>query len=113
MGYSPWGRKEWDTTERLNFLAFTFFDILTAIQGGTSAIIKVKCCVYTSDLSGVVSAALDKMKTQVKAMSNDNPPFWTPLFSWIKGDWWKNLFVIILLIIVLLIWGPCILQCIP
>ena len=43
-------------------------------------------------------------------MSNDIA-FWTSIFSWIKGDWWKNLFVIILLII-MLIWGPCILQCI-
>ena len=25
MGYSPWGRKESDTTERLNFLTFFFF----------------------------------------------------------------------------------------
>ena len=30
------------------------------------------------DLSGNVSAALDDMKNQVKAMSNENIPFWTP-----------------------------------
>ena len=86
-------------------------DMLTATQGGTCAIIKVECCIYIPDLSGKVSATLDDMKNQVKAMSNDNPPFWTSVFSWIKGDWWKNLFVIILLIIIL-IFGPCILQCI-
>ena len=61
-------------------------DILTAAQGGTYAIIKVECCVYIPDLSGNVSATLDDMKNQVKAMSNDNPPFWTSVFSWIKGD---------------------------
>ena len=56
-------------------------------QRGTCGIIKVKCCVYISDLSGNVSAALDNMKNLVKAMSNDNPSFWTLVFSWIKGDW--------------------------
>ena len=73
VGYSPWGHKESDTTERLHFLTFTFFDI--AAQGETYAIIKVKCCVYISDLSGNILATLDNMKNQVKAMSNDNPPF--------------------------------------
>ena len=87
VGYSPRGHKESDTTERLHFLTFTFFDILIAAQGETYAIIKVKCCVYISDLSGNVSAALDNMKNLVKAMSNDNPSFWTLVFSWIKGDW--------------------------
>ena len=47
-------------------------DMLTAVQGGTCAIIKVECCVYIPDLSGNVSAALDDMKKknkkQVRAM---------------------------------------------
>ena len=37
-------------------------DMLTAVQGGTCAIIKVECCVYIPDLSDNVSAALDVMK---------------------------------------------------
>ena len=41
-------------------------DILIAAQGGTCAIIKVECCVYSPDLSGNVSPALDDMKNQVK-----------------------------------------------
>ena len=65
-------------------------DILTAAQGGTCAIIKVECCVYIPDLSGNVSTALDDMKNQVKAMSNENIPFWTSVLSWVKGDWWKT-----------------------
>ena len=40
------------------------FDMLTAAQGGTCAIIKVECCVYIPDLSGNVSVALDDMKTR-------------------------------------------------
>ena len=60
-------------------------DMLTAAQGGTCAIIKVECCVYP-DLSGNVSAALDDMKNRVKAISNENIPFWTLVLSWVKGD---------------------------
>ena len=52
-------------------------DMLTAAQEVTCAIIKVECCVYIPDLSGNVSAALDDMKNQVKAMSNEDIPFWT------------------------------------
>ena len=51
-------------------------DILTAAKGGTCAIIKAECCVYIPDLSGNISATLDDMKGQVKAMSADNLPFW-------------------------------------
>ena len=61
-------------------------DILTAAQGGTCAIIKVECCVYIPDLSGNVSIALDDMKNQVKAMSNEKIPFWTSVLSWMKGN---------------------------
>ena len=53
-------------------------DMLTAAQGGTCVIIKVECC-------GNVSAALHDMKNQVKAMSNENIPFWTSVLSWVEG----------------------------
>ena len=65
-------------------------DILTAAKGGTCAIIKAECCVYIPDLSGNISATLDDMKDQVKAMSDDLP-FWTSVLSWVKGDWWKTI----------------------
>ena len=45
-------------------------DMLTAAQGGACAIIKVEYYVYIPGLSGNVSAALDDMKNQIKAMSN-------------------------------------------
>ena len=87
-------------------------DILTAAQGGTCAIIKVECCVFIPDLSGNVSTALDDMKNQVKAMSNENIPFWTSVLSWVKGDWWKTIFTIVIVALIILLCGPCILQCI-
>ena len=59
---------------------------IVSVQRGTCAIIKVECCVYIPHLSDSVSAALDDMKNQVKAMSNENIPFWTLVLSWVKGD---------------------------
>ena len=80
-------------------------DMLTVAQGGTCAIIKVECC-------GKVSAALDDMKYQVKAMSNEKIPFWTLVLSWVRGDWWKTVFTIVTVALIALLGGPCILQCI-
>ena len=81
-------------------------DILTAAQGGTCAIIKVECCVYIPDLSGNVSTALDDMKNQVKAMSNENIPFWTLVLSWVKGGWWKTVFTTVIVALIALLCGP-------
>ena len=81
-------------------------DILTAAQGGTCAIIKVECCVYIPDLSGNVSTALDDMKNQVKAMSNENIPFWTSVLSCVKGDWWKTIFTTVVVVLIVLLCGP-------
>ena len=81
-------------------------DILTAAQGGTCAIIKVECCVYIPDLPGNVSTALDDMKNQVKAMSNENIPFWTSILSWVKGDWWKTIFTTVIVALIVLLCGP-------
>ena len=60
---------------------------IVSAQGGTCAINNVECCVYIPALSGNISATLDDMKGQVKAMSDDNLPFWTSILSWVKGDW--------------------------
>ena len=84
-------------------------DMFTAAQGGTCAIIKVECCLYIPDLSGNVSAALDVMKNQLKAMSNENIPFWTSVLSWVKGDWWKTIFTIVIVALIVLLCGLCIL----
>ena len=86
-------------------------DILTAAQGGTCAIIKVECCVYIPDLSDNVSTTLDDMKNQVKAMSNENIPFWTSVLSWVKSDWWKTIFTTVIVALIVLLCGPWILQC--
>ena len=85
---------------------------IVSVQRGTCAIIKVECCVYIPDLSGYISATLDDMKGQVKVMSDDNLPFWTSVLSWVKGDWWKTIFTIVIVVLIVLLCGPFILQCI-
>ena len=86
-------------------------DIVTAAQGWTCAIIKVECCVYIPGLSGNVSTALEDMRNKVKAMSNENTPFWTLVLSWVKGDWWKTIVTVVIVILIILVCGPCFLQC--
>ena len=52
------------------------------------------------------------MKGQVKVMSEDNLPFWTLVLSWVKGEWWKTTFTIVIVALIVLLCGPFILQCI-
>ena len=87
-------------------------DMLTAAQGGACGVIKVECCVQIPDLSGDVSAALDDMKNQVKAMSKENIPLWTLVLSWMEDDWWKTVFTIVIVVLIVLLCRPCILQCV-
>ena len=54
---------------------------IVSAQGGTCAINNVECCVYIPALSGNISATLDDMKGQVKAMSDDDLSFWTSVLS--------------------------------
>ena len=83
---------------------------IVSIQSGIR--IKVECCVYIPGISGNISATLDDMKGQVKVMSDDNLPFWTSVLSWVKGDWWKAIFTIVIVALIVLLCEPFILQCI-
>ena len=58
-----------------------------------------------------MSATLDDMKGQVKVMSDDNLPCWTLVLSWVKHDWWKTIFTIVIVALIDLLCGPLILQC--
>ena len=43
-------------------------------------------------------------------MSDDNLPFWTSVLSWVKGDWWKTIFIIVIVALIVLLCEPFILQ---
>ena len=68
--------------------------------------------IYIPDLSGNISATLGDMKGQVKAMSDDDLSFWTSVLSWVKSDWWKTIFTIVIVVWIVLLCGSCILQCV-
>ena len=85
---------------------------IVSVQRGTCAIIKVESCVYIPDLSRCISATQDDMKGQVKVMSDDNLPFWTLVLFWVKGDWWKTIFTIVIVALIVLLCGSFILQCV-
>ena len=73
---------------------------IVSVQRGTCATIKVECCVYIPDFSGYISATIDDMKVWVKVMSDDNLPFWTSVLTWVKGDWWKTIFTIVIVTLI-------------
>ena len=73
--------------------------------------VKAECCVYIPGLSGNVSTALEDMRNQVKAMSNENSPFWTSVLSWVNRDWWETIVTVVMVILIILLCGPCFLQC--
>ena len=50
------------------------------------------------------------MKGQLKVMSDDNLPFWTSVLSWLKGDWWKAIFTIVIVALIALLCEPFSLQ---
>ena len=85
---------------------------IASAQGGTCSIIKVECCVYIPDLSGNISATLDDMKGQVKAMTDDNLPLGTSVLSWVRGDWWQTILTVAVVVLLILLCGLCILQCV-
>ena len=66
---------------------------------------------YIPDLFENVSTALKDMQNQVKSMTNENIPFWTSVLSWVKGDWWKTIVTVVIEILIILLCGPCFLQC--
>ena len=73
---------------------------IVSVQRRACAIIKVECCVFNPDLSGYISATLGDMKGQVKAMSDDDLSFWTSVLSWVKSDWWKTIFTIVIVALI-------------
>lgn len=72
---------------------------------------KSRMFVYIPDLSDNVTVVLNDIRNQVRAMSNNNFPLWTSVWSWVKGDLWKNVMLIIVIPLLLLFLGPCNFNC--
>ena len=45
------------------------------------------------------------MKVWVKVMSDDKLPFWTSVLTCVKGDWWKTIFTVVRVALIVLLCG--------
>ena len=65
-------------------------NVLTTAQGGTSAIIKAKCCAYIPEYHKNISQFLTNTNTQIGALNDPSLPFYNWLNSWTKGGFFFN-----------------------
>ena len=87
-------------------------DILTAAQGGTYAIIHTQCCTYISNMSTNVTQFTKHMNKIIQAMDThetSTASLWGKLTS---SPWWKTFLLAIILIVPLLLFAPCICNCV-
>ena len=87
-------------------------DILTAAQGGTCAIIHTQCCTYIPDINTNVTHFTKHMNRMIEA--TDTPEasiasLWEMLTS---TPWWTTILITILLIVLFLLFAPCICNCV-
>ena len=87
-------------------------DILTAAQGGTCAIIHTQCCTYIPDMSTNVTHFTKHMNKMIGAMDTPEASIdslWGTLTS---SPWWKTILITIILIVLFLLFAPCICNCV-
>ena len=87
-------------------------DILTAAQGVTCAIVKSECCVYIPDYSQTVSDSMKGLWQQIHKISDPHPGFGAAIWNWLTSSSWWKYFLTIFIVILILLFGPCIINCI-
>ena len=86
-------------------------DILTAVQRGTCAIIHTQCCTYILDKSTSVTHFTKHINKMIQAMDTPEASIaslWETLTS---SSWWKTIVIAIILIVLFLLFAPCIHNC--
>ena len=87
-------------------------DILTAVQGGTCAIINTQCCTYIPDIRTKVTHFTKHMNKLIGAMDTPETSIaslWETLTS---SPCWTTILITIILIVLFLLFAPCICKCI-
>ena len=87
-------------------------DILTAVQGGTCAIIHTQCCTYIPDMSTNVTHFTKHMNKMIEAMDTPKASIaslWEMLTS---SPWWRAILITIILIVLFLLFSLCICNCV-
>ena len=87
-------------------------DILTAPKGGTSANDHTQCSTYIPDMSTSVTHFTKHMNKMIGAMDTTEASIaslWETLTS---SPWWTTILITIILIVLFLLFAPCICNCI-
>ena len=87
-------------------------DIPRAGQGGTCAIIHTQCCTYVTDMSTNVTHFTKHMNKMIGAMDTPEASIaslWETLTSFPR---WKTILITIILIVLFLLFAPCICNCV-
>ena len=86
--------------------------ILTATQRGACAIIHTQCCTYLPDISTNVIHFTKHVSKMIQVMDSPEASatsLWETLTSF---PWWKNILIITILIVLCLLFAPCICNCV-
>ena len=87
-------------------------DILTAVQGGTCAIIHTQCCTYVPDMSTRVTHFTKHMNKMIGPMDTPEASIASLLEIVTCSPWWKTILITIILIFLFLLLAPCICNCV-
>ena len=87
-------------------------DFLTAAQGGTCAIIHTQCCTYMPDVSTNVIHFTKHINKMIEAMDTPEASI-TSLWEMLTSSpLWKTILITIILIVLFLLFAPCIHNCV-
>ena len=87
-------------------------DILTAAQGGTCAIIHTQCCPYIPDMSTNGTHFTKHMNKMIGAMNTPEASTASLWETLTHSPWWTTILITIILIVLFLLFAPCICNCI-
>ena len=87
-------------------------DILTATQGGACAIIHTQCCTCIPDMNTNVTHFTKHMNKMIEAMDTPEASIASLLETLASSPWWTTILITIILIVLFLLFAPCICNCI-
>ena len=87
-------------------------DILTAVQGGTFAIIHTQCCTSIPDMRTNVTHFTKHVNQMIEAMDTPEASI-TSLWEMLTSSpLWKTILITTILIVLFLLFAPCICNCV-
>ena len=87
-------------------------DILTAAKGGNCAIIHTQCYTYIPVMRNNVTHFTKHMNKVIEAMDTPEASIATLWEKLTSSPWWKTILITIILIVLFLLFAPCICNCV-